>query len=402
MEVFLEIHNDDGIHDDRKLKFSFRIDMVFVPTQKAINENELHNNSVEKSNQAKIEEAKANFIKATRDKITQSSKITKRKYEDLREEERIIVYRHLIGNLMGSNNYNRADDDKNNQIRHNLSEYLNTLFDIDKMLYFVAPEWWKPRNHAHQFVGGALKSKEEIENEALKSAINKIPLSPEQIINETNSTVIPKSYTANWSSNAEREDNYFITEESNPAPMGASLGWLLQLDGDELRNAFLNSPWVKAVIPIRPGKEQEAFEWLQLANVEGIDGLDATTDDGITIRDAINKLIGKLNDKYNYQKQLQKVGNKKDEFEEIKNGTTNESLVIDDRSTVLARPINKVYEHGFYPLKNSFAFKPESTEDSENNYYEVFDQWIEILPTDQIVPVPVSYDSITGRMIEDK
>ena len=51
-----------------------------------------------------------------------------------------------------------------------------------------------------------------------------------------------------------RDSNYKITEESNPARMGSSLGWLLQLDGDNLRNAFLNAPWVKAVIPIRPGR----------------------------------------------------------------------------------------------------------------------------------------------------
>ena len=48
-------------------------------------------------------------------------------------------------------------------------------------------------------------------------------------------------------------DSYFITEDSEPARLGSSLGWLLQLDGDNMRNAFLNAPWVKAVIPIRPG-----------------------------------------------------------------------------------------------------------------------------------------------------
>jgi hypothetical protein len=31
------------------------------------------------------------------------------------------------------------------------------------------------------------------------------------------------------------------------------------LDGDSLRNAFLNTPWVKAVIPIRTGQERAAF-----------------------------------------------------------------------------------------------------------------------------------------------
>ena len=39
---------------------------------------------------------------------------------------------------------------------------------------------------------------------------------------------------------AER-DNYYITEDSEPAKLGSSLGWLLQLDGDNMRNAFLNA-----------------------------------------------------------------------------------------------------------------------------------------------------------------
>jgi hypothetical protein len=29
----------------------------------------------------------------------------------------------------------------------------------------------------------------------------------------------------------------------------------------------------------------------------------------------------------------------------------------------------------------------------------VFDQWVEVLPTDQIVPVEVRYDPSTGRQI---
>ena len=34
---------------------------------------------------------------------------------------------------------------------------------------------------------------------------------------------------------------------------------------------------------------------------------------------------------------------------------------------------------------------------SAAGFDEIFDQWIEILPTDQIVPVEVSYDPKTGR-----
>ena len=31
--------------------------------------------------------------------------------------------------------------------------------------------------------------------------------------------------------------------------------------------------------------------------------------------------------------------------------------------------------------------------------YEIFDQWTEVLPTDQIVPVEVKYDPKTGRQL---
>jgi hypothetical protein len=47
------------------------------------------------------------------------------------------------------------------------------------------------------------------------------------------------------------------------------------IDGDNLRNASLNARWVKAVIPIRPGKDKAASAWLQNVQVEGSDGLDA-------------------------------------------------------------------------------------------------------------------------------
>ena len=64
-----------------------------------------------------------------------------------------------------------------------------------------------------------------------------------------------------WDDDEERDDNYISRRTSEPAQLGSSLGWLLQLDGDNLRNAFLNAPWVKAVIPsARP--EQAALNWL--------------------------------------------------------------------------------------------------------------------------------------------
>ena len=66
--------------------------------------------------------------------------------------------------------------------------------------------------------------------------------------------------------------------------VGSSLGWLLQLDGDNMRNAFLNAPWVKAVIPIRPGKEEAAINWLK-----GVEGMNGITDDAIYRTDNQNE-----------------------------------------------------------------------------------------------------------------
>ena len=61
---------------------------------------------------------------------------------------------------------------------------------------------------------------------------------------------------------------YEITAESEPAPLGSSLGWIIQLDGDRRRNEFLNSPWVRICTPMRPGREREAIQWLA-RHVEG-------------------------------------------------------------------------------------------------------------------------------------
>ena len=67
--------------------------------------------------------------------------------------------------------------------------------------------------------------------------------------------------------------------------------------------------------------------------------------------------------------------------------------LVDEENVVTATPIDRVYEHGFFPLEQSFRA-------NVGKDYEIFDQWLEILPTDQIVPVEVEYDPKTGRQIE--
>jgi hypothetical protein len=329
--------------------------------------NSLARDSATAQNDHKTKEA---FLTAAKERIEFASDINVRKYEDLREEERIIVYRKLIGALMYDTLY--KDDpfnithksDITAPQRHVLSELINSIFDVDKMLYFVAPEWWKPRHqHYHQTLGTSNGG-------------------------GNNYDIFAGNLTS-WSDLEIRPDNYFITEKSQYARMGSSLGWLLQLDGDDLRNAFLNAPWVKAVIPIRPGKELEATNWLQQVGVEGTDGLGnlyqapeaelkkiraALNIDDVTIGDAIKYLCTQVAAKYE---------------ESLKVGRYPEDEINDD-NRVSATPVDKVYEHGFYPLKGGFRAVTSKG-------YEVFDQWIEVLPTDQVVPVEVKYDPKTGR-----
>ncbi|WP_280392939.1 hypothetical protein, partial [Nocardia brasiliensis] len=50
----------------------------------------------------------------------------------------------------------------------------------------------------------------------------------------------------------------------------------------------------------------------------------------------------------------------------------------------------KVFETGFDPLQG--GFRPAAA-------YQVFDQWVEVLPTDQVVAVEVRYDPKTGQQL---
>jgi hypothetical protein len=351
---------------------------------------------VDEFNQKTKWEFEQAFVEAARDRINKSSRIEPRKFEELREEERIVVYRSLVQGML-TKGLPMPDD----RTRHVVSELLNAIFDVDKMLYFVAPEWWRPRLHqSHPGLGGirqsgpapaavagaAVKSSvfAQVKSSALKNIVT-------ATATQTADTQIAPIDTVTWGGEHDnRVDNYYITEDSAPARLGSSLGWLLQLDGDNMRNAFLNAPWVKAVIPIRPGQERAAINWLQRLHVEGTDGLDdayvAAADElariphsgpVVTIRDAILNLCDMVAAKHD--KALTVGRYPGDE--------------INDDNRVSATPIEKVYEHGFYPLQGGFRAM-QAGED-----FEVFDQWVEVLPTDQVVPVPVAYDPKTGRQL---
>ena len=53
-----------------------------------------------------------------------------------------------------------------------------------------------------------------------------------------------------------------------------------------------------------------------------------------------------------------------------------------------------MFEFGFDPLAGGFR-----AQSIEGNEFEIVDQWIEIVPTDQVAAVSVKYDPVTGRQI---
>jgi hypothetical protein len=383
-----------NFHDISPLAVTANI--VWAPSDdyltKIHDENEKNIENFNAETHRKFQEA---YMKAARERIKVASEVEARPFDDLREEERIVVYRRLIQDML-MKDLDLPDD----RTRHAVAELLNSIFDIDKMLYFVAPEWWRPRLHeSQQHLGGPEGGSGSGGSSGPGSVYaiadkKKLGFALQQLgpFQQLAPPPIPEHNVVSWGgANEIGRDNYYITEESKPARMGSSLGWLLQLDGDGLRNAFLNAPWVKGVIPIRPGKERAAFNWLQGVKVEGTDGLGAEyvapaaelagiphSGAKATIRDAIFHLCEQVKQKHE---------------ESMTTGRHPEEEINDDNK-VNATPIDKVYEHGFYPNQDGFKIDPDQP-------FEIFDQWVEILPTDQVAPVEVEYDPITGRQIRN-
>jgi len=338
----------DYVHFHERDSIPVKVKLTWEPEQnlaaiKAANDAR-QNEYTEKVRQA----GEKAFFESARERVKLASRIEPRPYEDLREEERVVVYRVLIQSMLM-----KGIKFPDEATRHAVAELINSIFDVNKMLYFVAPEWWRPRLHrSTQSLG---------------------------------SGIITGENTVGWGGiNEAGRDNYYVTEESARAKLGSSLGWLLQLDGDNLRNAFLNAPWVKAVIPIRPGKERAAINWLK--QVEGMNGIGPSDMyggaeaelAGKTMLEALEILADKVAAKHNLSNTTAKFPDPDDP--------------LNDDNTVMATPVDKVYEHGFYPLQGGFRIE-------QKDHFEVYDQWIEILPTDQVVAVPVKYDPKTGRQI---
>ena len=87
-------------------------------------------------------DTKKAYVESVKERVDKASKIITRNSEELREEERIVIYRKLIQEML-LNGVPVPDD----RTRHVVSELINSIFDVEKMLYFVAPEWWRPRLH---------------------------------------------------------------------------------------------------------------------------------------------------------------------------------------------------------------------------------------------------------------
>lgn len=391
--------NLDFVNFGGKDKIDIAFNIKWKPTHDILAKTKDQNDkNLNKYNAQVALEFQKTYVENARERIKIASKIEPRKSEELREEERIVVYRRLIQDML-SNGIDMPDD----RTRHVVAELINSIFDVDKMLYFVAPEWWRPRLHrSHQQLEEtkAPPSKFEIvAADALASIVNSGVTAK---LNQKSPAGLPisklESSTIGWGGiNENNRDNYNITEESDPAKLGSSLGWLLQLDGDNMRNAFLNAPWVKAVIPIRPGKEESAINWLK-----GVEGFNGITDSDLYHTSNPNekdihgkpldgqKLIDVLIDLATKIKNKHAEGIKNGQFPKQEDVANPE--LVDQENNVTTTPIDRVYEHGFYPLKDGFRA-------NVNGNYEIFDQWIEILPTDQIVPVLVQYDPKTGRQL---
>lgn len=346
--------------------------------------------------QAKERALRAELVANVRERVKLASGIRTRPSEDLREEERTVIYRQLISRLMTDAWSLQAD----RATAHLRSEFIKSIFDVDKMLYFVAPEWWQPRLHQSSIDIGLervpMAHKVNAASQKSITVANKVSLAFQATVKRTTIGPLGAGDTVSWGGSG-RADNYMITEDSAAARLGSSLGWLLQLDGDTMRNAFLNAPWVHAVIPIRAGHEREALEWLKQSEVEGSDGLGEKY-----AGDDLEILKAKYRERHNGQDKELTIEDvliilADDVSKRAREAMTPKEIAtgaVLSGQTISTLPTEAVFETGFNPLKDGFSAVP-----LEDDPFQVFSQWMEILPTDQIVAVKVAYDPISGKQV---
>ncbi|GAA2113746.1 hypothetical protein [Actinomadura alba] len=335
-----------------KKSMPFDIVIIYTPTdeaQEAIDQ--INADAAAAYNEQVAQLQRAAYGNAVRNRLKLVSSMRSRPPEDLRSEERQTVFGKLVHRL------GLGEDP------HLGSELIRQIFDVDEMLYFVAPDFWRPSTTV---------------THPTESSLGRYPV-PAPISAPDASKPLAGATVAGWYSHTDMTNaldpqgqatpewrvNYLITEETRPAPLGSSLGWLIQIDGDERRNEFLNAAWAKAVLPVRPGHELAALDWL--ADVEGEAALGLTYPfqpgdppeyEGLTVEEVLRKVAEKLQE----------------------SNTDVENLLATE----------EVYETGFDPLAG--GFRPAEP-------YQVFDQWVEILPTDQVAAVQVRYDPKTGQQL---
>lgn len=341
----------------------FDVTLVYEPTEAAKNKVKALNDAAQAEYQKEVDRLQHEaYGEAVRERLRLISSMRLRSSEDLRNEERRCVFRKLIKQLPPGHYPTPG-----NNTPYLEAEEIQKFFDVDEMLYFVAPDFWRAGA-----VNAPMPSAQSTGRYPVRAIPKPTPDSP--LAPLAGQTVAgwysgadfyaPPSSAANLPN--EWRVNYLISEETVPAPLGSSLGWLIQIDADERRNEFLNAAWAKVVLPVRPGQEQAALAWLK--EVEGEAGLGVTytrqPDDpadyeGKTVGQVLDLLAAHLR-----------------------------SLAQEQFETTLAA--DKVFENGFDPLAG--GFRPAAP-------YQVFDQWVEVLPTDQVVAVSVKYDPRTGQQL---
>lgn len=134
----------------------------------------------------------------------------------------------------------------------------------------------------------------------------------------------------------------------------------------------LNSPWVKAVVPMRPGRESAAIEYMKRTEVAGQDGLGEKLNDpsspfhGWTMEAMVLDVAEKIKAEYE-AREPQKTG----------------------VGEMAALPEEMVFSRGYDPLEGGTRF--------DRGSYQVFSEWLEVLPTDQVVAYEWSPDESVGE-----
>lgn len=136
----------------------------------------------------------------------------KRRIADLRFEERKSILAQKISTLMDGVGY--SEEDKNSIL--NMYVRINDIFDGQQLFYDVDTSEYAEAKHLRSHPIG------------------------------------------------NRDAYNIVSTANNAVHLGASLGWTrVQKDGDEKRNMFLNAPFAWACLPVRPGREADAVDFLR-------------------------------------------------------------------------------------------------------------------------------------------